>query len=127
LLAPEFVFGVNSNRGRFVPEGIAGGHPSLPTRWWIRRDGALHDPLSLDPGLVSGDKFNGFRIAQGDAVLVECPGGGGWGPPSARDPERVREDLKQGYIALEDAVATYGLDRAEAEAIVARYHWEGNR
>ncbi len=127
LHAPEFVFGVNSNRGRFVPEGIAGGQPSLPTRWWIRRDGALHDPLGLDPSLVSGDKFNGFRIVDGDAVLVECPGGGGWGPPQARDPERVREDLRQGYISLDEAVAVYGLDRSDAEAIAARYHWEGNR
>lgn len=127
LLAPEFVFGVNSNRGRFAPEGVHGGGPSLPTRWWVRRDGEWRDPLGLGAGLVSPDKFNGLRITEGESVLVECPGGGGWGPPAERDPDRVREDLKQGYISLGDAIDVYGLDRAEAEGIVARYHWMGNR
>lgn len=127
LLAPEFVFGVNSNRARFAPEGVFGGHPSLPTRWWIRRrDGSLVDPLSLDQGVVSPDKFSGVRIVEGEAIVSECPGGGGWGPPEERCPDRVREDLKQGYITMDEAVGVYGLDRTEAEAIVARYHWKGN-
>jgi N-methylhydantoinase B/oxoprolinase/acetone carboxylase alpha subunit len=126
LHAPEFTFGVNSNRGKYAPQGIDGGRPSLPTRWWIRREGTLLDPLSLDQGLISPDKFNGMRIFEGEAIVSECPGGGGWGPPNQRDKDRVREDLKQGYIPLEEAVNVYELDRAEAEAIVERYHWKGH-
>lgn len=126
LHAPEFTFGVNSNRGTFAPQGVYGGRPSLKTLWAIRRDGELHDPRDFGQGTISADKFNGVRIREGDAVVTACPGGGGWGPPSERDRERVREDLKQGYISPEEAVEVYGLDCAEAEEIVARYVWKGN-
>lgn len=125
LRAPEFVFGVNSNRGRFAPEGVEGGHPSLPTRWWIRRNGTLHDPLTVYPGLISPDKFNGVRLVEGEAIVSECPGGGGWGPPEARDRELVKEDLKQGYITRYEAVEIYKLDPNVADEIIATYHWQG--
>ena len=124
LLAPEFTFGVNSNRARFAPQGVFGGGPSLPTQWAIRRDGELLDPAQL--GLRSPDKFNGVRITQHESVFSACPGGGGWGPPRERERELVREDLRQGYISLAEAVDAYGMDRDEAAEIVARYWWDGD-
>jgi N-methylhydantoinase B len=42
-------------------------------------------------------------------VTVELPGGGGYGSPVARDPERVLEDVRQGYVSLEQARAAYGV------------------
>jgi N-methylhydantoinase B len=55
------------------------------------------------------------------------PGGGGWGPPRERPRELVERDLRDELISLEDAVEVYGLDRAEAEAILERYGWERRR
>jgi N-methylhydantoinase B len=42
-------------------------------------------------------------------VTVELPGGGGYGPPSARDPERVLADVREGYVSIEQAREQYGV------------------
>jgi N-methylhydantoinase B len=36
-------------------------------------------------------------------------GGGGWGDPFAREPERVRTDVIEGYVTIDDARAVYGV------------------
>jgi N-methylhydantoinase B len=42
-------------------------------------------------------------------VTVELPGGGGYGPPVDRDPARVLEDVREGYVSLERARDQYGV------------------
>ena len=42
-------------------------------------------------------------------VTVELPGGGGYGPPAARDPERVLADVREGYVSIEQAREQYGV------------------
>ena len=37
-------------------------------------------------------------LQSGDVLRVDRPGGGGFGPPSARDPERAEADLADGYV-----------------------------
>src|SRR5437764_1412125 len=44
-----------------------------------------------------------------DAIRLELPGGGGFGDPRARDPQRVREDVLDGLITAEDARRDYGV------------------
>jgi N-methylhydantoinase B len=46
-------------------------------------------------------------IPKDDRLLVEFPGGGGLGPASERDPERVRADVLNGYVSREQAKAVY--------------------
>ena len=46
-------------------------------------------------------------LAEGDAVTLESPGGGGMGPAAKRDPARLRRDRALGYVT--DASA-YGAD-----------------
>lgn len=36
-------------------------------------------------------------------------GGGGWGDPLERDPERVRIDVRDGYVSVEGAARDYGV------------------
>jgi N-methylhydantoinase B len=36
-------------------------------------------------------------------------GGGGWGDPFTREPERVKEDVRDGYVSLDGARAEYGV------------------
>ncbi|MCC7463549.1 MAG: hydantoinase B/oxoprolinase family protein, partial [Gammaproteobacteria bacterium] len=36
-------------------------------------------------------------------------GGGGWGDPLARDPERVCRDVRDGYVSIEGARRDYGV------------------
>ncbi|MFY9836598.1 MAG: hydantoinase B/oxoprolinase family protein [Xanthobacteraceae bacterium] len=63
-----------------------------------------------------------------DAIQLQLPGGGGFGDPQARDPQRVRDDVLDGLITAEEARRDYGvvigadgeIDRAETERIRAR-------
>jgi N-methylhydantoinase B len=38
-----------------------------------------------------------------------CNGGGGWGDPLTREPERVLVDVRDGYVSLEAAAREYGV------------------
>jgi N-methylhydantoinase B len=42
-------------------------------------------------------------------VTAELPGGGGYGSPAARDPARVLEDVREGYVSTEQARSVYGV------------------
>jgi N-methylhydantoinase B len=44
-----------------------------------------------------------------DAIRLELPGGGGFGDPRAREPERVREDVLDGLITPAQARGDYGV------------------
>ena len=44
-----------------------------------------------------------------DAIRLELPGGGGFGDPRRRDPQRVRDDVLDGLITVEDAKRDYGV------------------
>jgi N-methylhydantoinase B len=73
--------------------------------------------------LISLDKFSGVRLVEGDRLMVETPGGGGWGHPGERDRELVRLDLRDGLISRHAAIDVYGLPAEEADQIIAKYHW----
>ena len=63
-----------------------------------------------------------------DAIQLQLPGGGGFGDPRMRDPQRVRDDVLDGLITAEEACRDYGvvigangeIDRAETERIRGR-------
>ncbi len=57
------------------------------------------------------------RLSGGDLVRIRAGGGGGFGPPWQRPAEKVREDVRQGYVTLEAARDDYGvaLDAATLE------------
>lgn len=42
-------------------------------------------------------------------VQLNLPGGGGYGDPFERDPERVRDDVINGYVSIEGAKRDYGV------------------
>lgn len=48
-----------------------------------------------------------FRIKAGTTLIFETPGGGGFGPPAARDPEAVRRDVEAGLVDAEVADRVY--------------------
>jgi N-methylhydantoinase B len=41
-------------------------------------------------------------------ISISC-GGGGYGPPRAREPERVLNDVREGWISRERARSVYGV------------------
>jgi N-methylhydantoinase B/oxoprolinase/acetone carboxylase alpha subunit len=48
-------------------------------------------------------------IAADDRLIVEMPGGAGYGDPAARDPAQVARDLRDGLISAQAARAAYGI------------------
>jgi N-methylhydantoinase B len=38
-------------------------------------------------------------LKKGDLIVVQMPGGGGYGPPSERDPNRISRDLREGRVS----------------------------
>jgi N-methylhydantoinase B len=54
-------------------------------------------------------KVNDLPCSAGDIVTIYTGGGGGYGSPLERDPERVRLDVMAGYVTREGAERDYGV------------------
>jgi N-methylhydantoinase B len=89
-------FSLSATFDRIVhpPRGREGGHDGTT--------GRVH--------LASGPKLRGMgrqTIPAGDRLVVEFPGGGGYGDPTERDPARVAEDVLNGFVTADAARALY--------------------
>lgn len=66
--------------------------------------------------LASGQEFpeKGLHIVPaGDRMIIEMPGGGGYGDPHKRDRRLVERDIAYGFITREEAEKHYGYSRGE--------------
>ena len=45
----------------------------------------------------------------GDLLITHAPGGAGWGNSLNRNPERVREDVRDGFVSINRARDVYGV------------------
>ena len=78
-------------RGKFAPFGVNGGTAAALNRFvFDTADGKSTPPLA--------SKIANVKIAKGQRVRLETPGGGGFGPPAARDPAKAERDLRLGYV-----------------------------
>ncbi|HQZ44687.1 MAG TPA: hydantoinase B/oxoprolinase family protein [Usitatibacteraceae bacterium] len=53
-----------------------------------------------------------FELHPGDEVVLDVPGGGGYGPPRERPAAAVLADVRNGLVSPGAAISTYGLDPA---------------
>jgi N-methylhydantoinase B/oxoprolinase/acetone carboxylase alpha subunit len=67
-------------------------------------------------GVASPTKFTNVVLRRGDELRYRTPGGAGFGDPADRDPALVREDVLEGYVSVEAAAASYGVDAAAVPA-----------
>ncbi len=74
--------------------------------------------VTINPGSTDEQKYVGIisniMLQEGDVVRVETGSAGGAGDPLNRDRRRVINDLRNGYISPQSAVATYGLSEEQA-------------
>ena len=102
VLAPEARYSLLSD-GAIVPAfGVLGGLAGFPVGAWIDRDGDIEDFDT--PGKIAG-----HSVEEGAAVVIRSAGGGGYGDPLLRDPERVVSDVREGYVSSNAAVRLYGV------------------
>ncbi len=90
------------DHGRFGPQGALGGADGAPNEVTVWRNGEAHTPEHLS-------KEQDIPLQAGDRVRVRTPGGGGYGDPTARDPDAVLEDVRLGRYSAEDARALFGV------------------
>ena len=76
------------------------------------RDGGQHGApgiVSLNDGSAMQSKGKQW-IPDGRHLVLELPGGGGYGEPEKRDRALVEQDLKRGYISEQEAKQTYAYE-----------------
>ena len=105
-------FGIQARfeRGVYPARGRSGGEAGAKGR------------LSLATGASLAIK--GLQIIPaGDRLIVEMPGGGGYGDPLTRDPALVARDVRYGLIEADQAEAEYGVIlTAEGDVNAAATH-----
>ena len=95
----EATLTVFSDNRKFAPWGLFGGGSGSPSRYILNPDGEAKElpskvTLNLQPGSV---------------ISYRTPGGGGYGTPLERDPERVLQDVAQGKVTPDRARDIYGV------------------
>jgi N-methylhydantoinase B len=83
-------------------------------------------------GLSSGRRFEGKQkhtVPARERLLLELPGGGGYGDPHQRDPSRVANDVRLGLVCPDTARHEYGVvvDRSGAVDEAATEALRGER
>lgn len=95
----EATLTVFSDNRKFAPWGLFGGGSGSPSRYILNPDGEAKEL----PSKVT------LQLQPGSVISYRTPGGGGYGTPLERDPERVLEDVAQGKVTPDRARDVYGV------------------
>ena len=81
-----------------------------PWGLWRGKPGDVSDCLLGLPGQSEWRSVNValHPVPMNSRAIVRTAGGGGWGHPLERDPEKVRLDVVEGFVSLEAARSEYG-------------------
>ncbi|MEV7046299.1 hydantoinase B/oxoprolinase family protein [Amycolatopsis sp. NPDC051061] len=123
--AQSFSANMFSGRGVTFPQaqGIFGGLPGCTTDYVQYRGGnAAEFPSNRreTTGREENVRFGVTHIGPDDVMYLRTGGGGGFGDPLERDPERVAQDVASGFVSVPAAHAVYGVvldaDRHDVDA-----------
>lgn len=98
-LEDDLTLTLGSDREKIKPWGVFGGKGGRNSESAIIHDGKGN----RIPSKIT------TRIRKGDRYITVTPGGGGWGDPFTRDPEKVRWDVSEGLVSIERAKMEYGV------------------
>jgi N-methylhydantoinase B len=107
MLRPT-VLTANADRHVLPPPGFFGGRDGTVNRFSILR-GSQDRTFKEWFGTPSTSKFSNMQAQVGDVLAVTQGGGGGYGDPLERAPERVASDVRDGYVSYELARRDYGV------------------
>ncbi len=102
--APFVMSAGTCDRVVFPARGRVGGGPGATGRF----------------GLSSGTVFDGKKrhtVPEGERLLLELPGGGGYGAPDMRPVEQVAQDVRLGLVSPEAARRDYAVVLDDAGAV----------
>ncbi|HEY3183731.1 MAG TPA: hydantoinase B/oxoprolinase family protein, partial [Gaiellaceae bacterium] len=90
-------FTVLADRTTAGPWGALGGEAGRPAEYVLVRDGEER----LLPAKTT------IELEPGDMISYRTCGGGGYGPPEEREPQRVLRDVREGKVSLARAREVY--------------------
>ena len=100
-------FSIRSMKHVIPPYGCTGG-----------RDGRAGD-IVINPDRESAKRlptrYADYPLRPGDVFRLDTPGGGGFGDPFEREPERVLADVREGYVSRDAAERDYGVVIVETD------------
>jgi len=92
---------VTTDRVKYTPPwGLFGGKPGTTNITVVQRHDGSEERWR---------KISNLPLKKGEIVSFQGGGGGGYGSPFERDPEKVRLDVIDGYVSLERAKEDYGV------------------
>ncbi len=107
---------VIASRYRYPPWGVAGGQQGSPN--YIE----VYHQDEEEP--VTRPTFTNYSLVEGELVRFVTGGGGGYGKPEERNPKRVLEDVRDGFITVEEAENAYGVCLDAEKMIVLKEETE---
>jgi N-methylhydantoinase B len=88
-------------RSKHPPWPLNGGLPGSPNYVEIhRRDGRREQHTAV----------TAIELGEGDLIRIHTGNGGGYGNPLDRQPELIMEDVRNGFVTVEEATSVYGLN-----------------
>ncbi len=100
ILGDRLTVTLSSDRFELAPWGVFGGAGARSGSCTV-----IHTDGSVER---LGSKIT-RTVEKGSRLTSVTPGGGGWGNPYERPPERVRRDVIDGLISRESALEIYGV------------------
>src|SRR6478609_1430100 len=97
----EARFSIRSAKHVIAPNGFAGGTDGRTGDIWINPD--------TDKARRLPTRYADYPLQAGDTFRLDTPGGGGYGDPLRRDPQRVLADIREGDVSPEAAEKLYGV------------------
>jgi len=92
-------FSAHSDRHKIPPWGFQGGYPGSKGHFLLERHNRTKKYLR--------SKVVDIVIHKNDILKIQTAGGGGYGPPEKREPEKVVNDLHRGRISCNRAKKIY--------------------
>jgi N-methylhydantoinase B len=91
LTSTKATLSIMAERSIINPWGLKGGHGGAKGEYYIiKPDGTT----CILPSKCT------VQITQGDTFIIKTPGGGGFGDPKERLPEKIKEDILNGLVSL---------------------------
>jgi N-methylhydantoinase B len=93
----DWLFTASFERAKIPCQGRFGGGPGAPGR-----------VMTADGRTLSAKAQHWMRPEE--RVVIQTPGGGGFGDPRERDPDHVSDDVAAGRVSREAAARVYGVE-----------------
>ncbi len=102
ILAPEMTVSALMDRTKTQAWGLFGGAQGAKGGIFVKKKGDTRfRTFSEAFGTISNSKFSRIVLHEGDQVMLQSPGGGGYGALGERTDEKIETDIRQGFASLD--------------------------